>query len=138
MYQETASKDNPVSEESGLRAMRLTAAVLAWSIAGYAFAGEEGDFCAIPLLVPGVPEVVHLPNIDKEFCGMARINRQYVRLDDVTSRKEVGSTECSSDGACRKTVRYYPKANDSSPPFIIIFAGPKPPLTEKISYFENT
>ena len=102
--------------------MRLTAAVLAWSIAGYAFAGEEGDFCAIPLLVPGVPEVVHLPN----------------RLDDVTSRKEVGSTECSSDGACRKTVRYYPKANDSSPPFIIIFAGPKPPLTEKISYFENT
>lgn len=119
--------------------MRVTAVVLACCfIAGSAFGGEEGDFCSIPLLVPGVPELVQLPNIDKEFCGMARISGKYVLLDDVTSRKDVGSTECSSDGTCRKTVRYYPKANDNSPPFIIIFAGPKPPPTEKESYFENT
>lgn len=86
---------------------------------------EEADFCAIPRLVAGVPEVVQLPSIDKEFCGMALINNKFVKLADITERIEADEASCSTvSGSCKRMVRYFQK-DASAPPYIIIFTGPK-------------
>ena len=44
----------------------------------------EGDYCVIPKLEKGKPTIVDVPYIDKPFCGMAMIDRHYVRLSEFT------------------------------------------------------
>ncbi len=108
--------------------MRVGAAVLilAAALPFGAIAGE-GDYCAIPKLVQGVPTVVDVPYIDKPFCGMALIDRHYVRLSEITKSQDETPVSCSAEGACTKTTRYYTDEMRESQPYIIIFQGPKYP-----------
>lgn len=90
-------------------------------------ASEARNFCVIPRLVAGVPADVAVPYIDKPFCGAAIIDNKYVRLDDVAPRKQEGAVECSDTGDCLKTNRYF--ARDTNAEYIIIFHGPKHPVS---------
>jgi hypothetical protein len=85
----------------------------------------DGEYCVIPKLIAGVPTTVQLEHIDKPFCGMALVDRRYVRLDDVTKARDEGEVECSSRQSCTKTNRYYQDDQRATAPYIIIFEGPK-------------
>ena len=98
---------------------------------------DEGEYCAIPRLVAGVPELVQVPSIDKEFCGVALINNKFVKLSDITGRVESEDPICSEgSGACKRTIRYFQK-DASAPPYIIILSGPKNKNGVE-SYFKTT
>lgn len=93
-----------------------------------AFATQEGSFCAIPRLTPGVPVEVHLEYIEKPFCGMALIDGRYQKLSDITGKRDEGEVACKTPALCSKVVRYYPRNADRQEPYVIIFTGPKTPI----------
>lgn len=87
----------------------------------------EGDYCVIPKLEQGKPTIVDVPYIDKPFCGMALIDRHYVRLSEFTKAHEETPVSCATDASCTKTSRYYLDEKRETEPYIIIFQGPKQP-----------
>ena len=87
--------------------------------------GQDGGFCVIPKLVPGVPAQVSLEYIDKPFCGVALIDGHYQKLADITVRQEESDVTCTSSSSCRKTVHYFSRNEAQKDPYVIIFSGPK-------------
>ena len=47
-----------------------------------ALPGQDGAFCTIPKLLPGVPAHVPVEHIDSPFCGVALVDGKM--LDDAT------------------------------------------------------
>ena len=105
-----------------MRAVIAAALAFACSAPTMALADE---YCVIPKLTPGVPTRVDLEYIGKQFCGMAIVDKKYVRLDEIVKETVEGATECSGDQMCRRTTRYYTDDARAAAPFIIIFQGPK-------------
>ena len=103
----------------------VIAAALAVAIGTPLAALADGEYCVIPKLTPGVPTRVDLEYIGKSFCGMAIVDRKYVRLDEITKEKIEGATECRSDNQCQRTTKYFTDESRATAPFIIIFQGPK-------------
>ncbi len=108
--------------------MRVTTvgAIILSAIPIITFAAE-GDYCVIPKLVQGKPTIVDVPYIDKPFCGMALIDRHYVRLSEFTKSHDETPVSCTTDASCTKTSRYYLDEKRETEPYIIIFQGPKQP-----------
>lgn len=114
------------------KVVRITqlGALLVWPT--FAFAGQDGSYCTIPKLLPGVPAHVTVENIKNPFCGVALIEGRYQKLADITERKDEGLLTCSDHGKCQKTVKYFQR-NAHQEPFIIIFTqqrlvNPQPPV----------
>lgn len=103
-----------------------TATLLLVGALPFLAAAAEGDYCVIPKLVQGKPTLVDVPYIDKPFCGMALIDRHYVRLSEITKVHEE-TVSCTAEGSCTKTSRYYLDEDRQTEPYIIIFQGPKQP-----------
>lgn len=101
-----------------------TVALIAWAFPLLVIA-DGGEYCVIPKLTPGMPTTVPLEYIEKPFCGVALIDHHYVRLDDVIKAKDEGAIECAPNSTCTKTNRYYQDEQRTTPPYIIIFKGPK-------------
>lgn len=84
------------------------------------------EFCTIPTLYRGVPVTVPVPHIGKHLCGMALIEKQYVRLEEVAQRKVLGPVRCNPSGDdCRQRAEYFLSRQDSEQPFIVIYQGPR-------------
>jgi hypothetical protein len=99
----------------------LTVIVFMSPLAGWA----NGGVCVIHDLFPGLPIEVSVENIDKDFCGAARINRRIVRLDQKPVRKYDGPVSCDTSGEhCWKRVEYFLSADDSMP-YVVILKGPR-------------
>ena len=88
-------------------------------------AGQEGRFCTIPKLVPGIPAYVSMESINEPFCGVALIDGHYKRLSEIISRQIEGPIQCVSSSSCQKTVQYFSRVDDQAAPYIIIFSGPR-------------
>ncbi len=87
--------------------------------------GTASEFCTIPTLYRGVPVTVPVPSIGKHLCGMALIEKQYVRLEEAAQRKVLGPVRCNSSGNdCRQRAEYFLSRQDSEP-FIVIYRGPR-------------
>ena len=108
---------------------KLTAILFSVFASTLVSASDNGDYCSIPKLEPGVPANVRLKYIDKGYCGIALIGGRYQKLSEITSRQEESRVTCDNETLCHKTVRYYLKDNDQSP-YIIQFSGPKRPRAE--------
>ena len=91
------------------------------------------DYCVIPKLEQGKPTIVDVADIDKPFCGMALIDRHYVRLSEFTKAHEETPVSCTTDASCTKTSRYYLDEGRETAPYIIIFQGPKQPKSDGVS-----
>lgn len=106
--------------------MRITVAFLFSSLSLFAHAGADAvGYCTIPRLEPGVPTMVEVPYIEKPFCGTAIINQQYVRMESFAKVTESSELRCSSDDLCTRVIRYFRDEAKATPPYILIFRGPK-------------
>lgn len=90
----------------------ITAMALWASVAG----ASEGEYCAIPRLVAGVPVRVPVHDMNS-FCGVAVIEGKYVQLKDM--RKVESNAVCDRTGRCQRTVSYFPSAN-AWPAYIVV------------------
>ena len=86
---------------------------------------EAGEYCVIPKLVQGEATTVEVPYIDKPFCGMAMIDKNYVRMEEFAKVTEESEPQCSSESFCTKVLRFYQDEAKSSKPYILIFFGPR-------------
>ena len=86
---------------------------------------ESGDYCVIPKLTLGVPTTIEVSYIEKPFCGMAMIEKRYVRMSELSKAVEEGTPECSSETFCTKTMRFYLDEAKATTPYILIFHGPR-------------
>lgn len=102
--------------------MRVVAAAVLLAASWQAYAGHAGEYCAIPVLQPGIATTVEVEQIDRGFCGAAVINGRHVRLDQVAPRKIVEPTVCRGEFDCLKRVHYLA---DDGTEYLIDFVGPR-------------
>ena len=88
------------------------------------FAGQDGRYCTIPTLFPGIPVRVSVDNINEPFCGTALIDGHFRKLSEITSRQVQGPILCVNTSSCQRTVQYFPLGDSRQAPYVIIFSGP--------------
>jgi hypothetical protein len=100
-----------------MRRQSLIAGLLGLCLLGAACASgaDNGGFCTVPVLHRGLVTPIPVEDIEHGICGVALIDGHYVRLEDKAVRKVAGAAVCGSDGACRRTVRYFLHPGDADP-----------------------
>jgi hypothetical protein len=82
------------------------------------------EYCAIPMLFPGVPVEVEVEEIDKGICGVALIRNRYVRIESDAVRKISGPIVCNANDFCTRRTDYFLSDPDTVP-YIVVFKGPR-------------